>query len=1061
MRHEHISSRARSKAVPLFLLVSALTALPALAQTTGSLAGIITNASDQKPVPNAVVIASSPSLQGEQTAVTDDLGAFEITLLPSGTYKLTIQAEGYKAFEQPGLLVRVDKTIRIQLPLAPESLAGDVVVVEATALPTVTQSEATGTTFDKHRIDLVPSGRPGAGRGFEQLLVSVPGVHTDATGLQMSGSGGPENGFIVDGVMVNDPAVGTQGTTLLQNFIEEVDVKTGGYQAEYGRATGGIVNVVTKSGGNQFHGSLFVDWSPFEAQRKQIGAPGLAIAAQTSQRFALDFGAELGGPILKDKLWFYAGLAPQILALNTDRIIQAQVDNGSGGALRDASGAPISRELARKTYQTTATSYQFTGKLTYLINENHNVALAVYGNPTTNSGAQGGAAFAYNANEGALIYDTPTGSTDVSLRYSGKLLNKTMLVEATGAYHHQFGGGNALGINFVPINGVSAAALRDTPQVLWRGNHSLLYPGFANDPTVPDYQKSAAVQQGCTIDANGFDPCPVNNYTTGGAGYVSNTSLNRVGGVLKLSNFVELLGHHQFKYGVDGAQDTFNQDKFYTGGQEWFALQNNGVVTRFLGVRGFGHKDPNKPGQPALNANGSLAGNEVNTNTKNVSIAAFAQDSWNIADKLVLDIGVRGEKQLMYADASSLDAAGNQVSGAQINLTNVMPRVGLIYDFTGRGLSKAYASFGRFYEYVPLDLADRALSGETQAVYTTNAQSCTNPQDPRTCSRVTGGQPGGRTYTFTGGAAGDAIDPKLQGQYADEYQGGIQYQVYRDVSVGVDFVHKALGRVIEDMSIDDGNTYFLSNPGVAGSRGYAGTTASGFTVTEPPPRRVYDGITLSVNKNFSENYLLAASYTYSQFRGNYPGLFNSTTGQLDPNILSEYDLLSLLPDKDGPLPGDIPNAFKIDSAYLLPLDERTTVQLGGNLHAQEGTPLNTLGAHPLYGPSEAFVLPRGSAGRLPWTWAVNLRAGASYKVSKDYDLGVSLDLFNVTDNRTATNVNQNYTFDNVSPIVNGKPADLAYLKTTAGAPATPNPQFLAPTAYQLPFSARLGARLSF
>jgi hypothetical protein len=238
-------------------------------------------------------------------------------------------------------------------------------------------------------------------------------------------------------------------------------------------------------------------------------------------------------------------------------------------------------------------------------------------------------------------------------------------------------------------------------------------------------------------------------------------------------------------------------------------------------------------------------------------------------------------------------------------------------------------------------------------------------------------------------------------------------------------------------------------------------TGLGQVILEPPPRRVYDGLTLSVNKAFSDNYLVTASYTYSAFRGNYPGLFRTENGQLDPNILSEYDLLSLLPNKDGPLPGDVPNSFKIDGAYVYELDAKTTLNFGANFRADQGTPLNYLGAHPLYGRSEAFILPRGSAGRLPWTWSVNLRASAAYKLSKDYSLGISVDLFNVTDNRETTAVSQDYTFDSVSPIINGTKADLAYLKNTAGQPVTVNPQFLQPTSYQLPFSARLGARLSF
>ena len=1038
-------------------VASLLLASPALAQTTGGLSGQIIDANTQNPVADAVVIAQSSSLQGEQTAVSDAQGQFEITLLPTGAYTLNVQREGYQAFTQGGLQIHLDKTIKVKLSLLPDAFQGSSVEIVAQKPTIAVTSTEQGANISKEQMNLIPYGSKT--RNFEEVATSIPGIHTDAVGLSINGSGGPEHAFIIDGVQVNDPAVGTQGTTLLQDFVQEVEVKTGGYQSEYGRASGGIINVVTKSGSNEFHGSVFVNYSPFEAARTPLGQLGFAIATQTAQRYNLDFGVELGGPIIKDKLWFFAGFAPQLTSLNTKRIIQARIDNGGTAAIDPATGAAKVTTVGSKTYTSTDTAYQFTGKLTYLINENHTLALAIYGNPTTSTGANQFANF--NGNEGAFLFGTQAGSTDASLRYSGKLLNKSMLVEATGSYHHQFGGARTPTVNFTDINGVSAANLRDTPGISWRFPINLNSPYFAG-PLNPDYQHSAAVVAACTIQADGFDPCPVNRYRTGGVGFISNATLDRIGGALKLSNFVELAGHHQFKYGVDGAQDKYNEDKFYTGGQFFYANGTAGTATNYRGIRGFGHVDPNKPGQPARNADGSLAGTEVFTNTKNVSIAYFVQDTWNIFDKIVLDAGIRGETQKMYQDAATdvFDTGGNKVSGAAISLTNIMPRIGLIYDFTGRGLSKVYASFGRFYEYVPLDLADRALSAETQSTYTTDAKSCVNPQDPRTCSIIAGGQ-GGKTFAFTGGASGTAIDPKLQGQYADEYNGGVQYQVYRDISVGVDYVHKSLGRVIEDMSVDDGNTYFLSNPGVQGAFGYQGTTGNGTTILEPPPHRVYDAITMSVNKNFADNYLVTASYTYSQYRGNYPGLFNAINGQLDPNILSEYDLLSLLPNKDGPLPGDIPNSLKLDAAYVYEIDAKTSLNLGGNVRADEGQPLNYLGAHPLYGPSEAFILPRGSAGRLPWQWGLNLRANGTYKVSKDYSVGLTVDLFNVTNNQAVQARDQNYTFDSVSPIVNGKPSDLAYLTTTVGAQAIKSPTFLNPTQYQLPFSARVGAKLAF
>ena len=137
------------------------------------------------------------------------------------------------------------------------------------------------------------------------------------------------------------------------------------------------------------------------------------------------------------------------------------------------------------------------------------------------------------------------------------------------------------------------------------------------------------------------------------------------------------------------------------------------------------------------------------------------------------------------------------------------------------------------------------------------------------------------------------------------------------------------------------------------------------------------------------------------------------------------------------------------------------LNFGANLRAQQGGPINYLGAHPLYGSSEAFILPRGSAGRLPWTWTLDVRAQAQYKLTKDYNLGLSIDVFNLTDNRETQSVDENYTFSSVAPIVNGKVSDLQYLKTTDGTALAKNLNFLQPTSYQVPLSARLGAKLSF
>lgn len=1020
------------------------------AQTTGALSGQILDANTQAAVPGAVVVAQSPALQGEQSAVSDSTGAFTLSLLPAGTYSLTVRREGYNPFTQQGLTVGLDRRIQVRLQLVPDTVQLGIVEIVAQKPVISLGSAQAGQTITRQQMELIPYGRDA--RNFEAVATSVPGVQVDRYGLQLNGATSPESSYVIDGVAVNDPAYGTQGTTLLQDFVDQVDVKTGGYQAEHGRATGGVINVVTRSGGNDFHGSVFVNWLPIEARRKAVGGP-YAIALERSLHYDLDVGAELGGPLLKDKLWFYAGFAPQVVSTDNQRIIQAQQDDGAGAAALDGSGNPVVSEVARKKYVQKQVSVQFTGKITWLVEENHSLALALYGNPSRISGGQPTTQARVNGNEGAFLYDQTFGSIDASLRYQGKLFDKSMLVEANLGVHRQSGSAVFNNTAAGAVGQLSAAQVANAPNVRWINRDSLLNPLF-DDGALPDYQRSAAVLAACAPRADGFVPCPVVNYNTGGFGPLIDSTLTRYLEEIKLSNFVELFGHHHVKYGARFEEDKYDVNKTFTGGQAFVALTGAGPGGSVLyGAQGFGHASASDPTAPALDPNGTqpfaFADSTLHKVTRNLAGAFFLQDTWSILDKVVLDAGVRVELQHMTPARPSGPGPDNAFT-----LTQAMPRLGLLWDPTGRGLSKVYASVGRFYEYIPLDLADRDLSPETLVSFLTNGGSCSNPKDPRTCAQV-------GSYGFFGSSV--SVDPKLQGQYTDEVQGGADYQIYRDVVVSVSYVHKEVGRVVEDMSVDNGATFFVSNPGEPGKLGYGGVTPSGQFVVEPKPERKYDAVTLAVNKQFGDGYLLGASYTYSSLRGNYPGLFTADyKNQLDPNSTSEYDLVAYLPNRRGPLPGDSPNAVKINGAYVYELDARTSLTLGLSFDARQGGPTNYLAAgNVFYGPGAVFILPRGSGPRLPWQTQLNLRAGVQRMLSKDYTLGFTLDAFNVFNRQAATSVDQNYTLQSTFPIVNGSVQDLAYLRQTSGQPVTRNQAFLQPTAYQLPFSLRLGARLSF
>src|SRR5207247_3321663 len=265
--------------------------------------------------------------------------------------------------------------------------------------------------------------------------------------------------------------------------------------------------------------------------------------------------------------------------------------------------------------------------------------------------------------------------------------------------------------------------------------------------------------------------------------------LRRIAPTLKLSNFVELFGHHQFKYGADAAFDTYDSTKYYSGGQlfnEYSASNGGGsrtglyatfsgapVTEVFEGVRGFGHGSPGASTTPQLAANAppgyyDFADADLARTVKNQSFAEFIQDTWSVADKVVLDLGVRFEQQKISPADRVLNGQGVAIDPITINLNNVMPRIGVIYDWTGRGLSKVYASFGRFYEYVPLDLADRSLSIESSTNYATSPASCTRSMnskagsqafDPRSCALLDASNIFGSVYGINGYGLG--VDPNI------------------------------------------------------------------------------------------------------------------------------------------------------------------------------------------------------------------------------------------------------------------------------------------------------------
>jgi hypothetical protein len=285
-----------------------------------------------------------------------------------------------------------------------------------------------------------------------------------------------------------------------------------------------------------------------------------------------------------------------------------------------------------------------------------------------------------------------------------------------------------------------------------------------------------------------------------------------------------------------------------------------------------------------------------------------------------------------------------------------------------------------------------------------------------------------------------------------------------------------MGSVIEDMSRDDGNSYFLGNPG------------SGFAKEFPTPERNYDAVTVYANPTFADGWLAQVNYTWSRLYGNYPGLFRPETAQLDPNILSDFDLISLLPNRTGLLPFDRTHAIKVFGAKEFNFTNELSASVGLSYRGNSGTPINYFGAHDLYGTDESFVLPRGAGGRTPWINTIDSNIGVNYRVSKDSVVSFTLDVFNLFNFQSVDAVDQTYTVLPVAPIVNGSPSILdnpvgnvtwqegseRYDDANENGEMDPgeeipfgtvegdvNKNFKNPTRYQAPRQVRFGVRYTF
>jgi outer membrane receptor protein involved in Fe transport len=996
------------------------------------LTGRVTDASTKTPVPDVVVTVTSPALQGEETAVTDANGLFRVQNLPPGEYTIRLDKETYRPYARGGVALRADVTLRLDAELLPESLKEEITVVAEN--PTVdVGSSNTGLNITNDFARRVPLVRPGSAQGgavrsFEAAAQAAPQATEDHYGTSINGTTSPENSYVIDGLSRNSSAYGVNGARLSMEFVKEVNVLTGGYMPEYGGGGGGILSAVTKSGSNEFHGGGWLFYSPgaLEGQRKRVFRTD-TIQTNPSLDMIGDLGGEVGGPIIKDKLWFYAGFLLARTSYNEDR----EFANTRIGLIPGST----------QRYQALREDAQFFGKLTYAADKRNRFTLTAYTLPSRSGGSNRMMidpllGLPTTINQGSVIAGPPsaqfgtvnTNTTSLQVDWDTETPSKKVLLKTSAGWMHQV---EDIGANDDTFAG-DRFGLAATPQVAWRRNT----PGFHGledfEPVPPWYCQSG----------NPADPtlCPLTGYLSGGPGFLQSRTADRLQLRSVLTLLLQGLGHHVVKVGAEAEYAQYVDQRAYSGANLYRESTSGGSFTDF---RNYSYLTA--PDERVLL-------NDLHHKVHTTILGGFLQDSWAIFDKVTLNAGVRYDAQLLYGDDGALT----------ISLPNMIsPRAGLVWDPSQKGRSKIYGNYARYYQTAPLNIMDRAGSSEPQAIASRSAAVC-DPRDPvqlkGSCadpanfSNIGGPETPDKKYALIG-AGKTPVDPDLKPQYSEEIVGGAEYDIIKNGRVGVSYTRRWMGRVIEDVSRDEAVTYFITNPGEGATRDF------------PKPERTYDAGTFFLQKTFGDNWEALASYTLAYLRGNWAGLYRPETDQLDPLTNSDFDLKSLTVNRNGPLPGDTRHTIKIFGSKTTDLTEKNSLLVGGGFRATSGGPTSYLGSHPIYGADEIFILPRGAGNRLPWTYSVDTSFGLTTKLGKDQTLTFSIDVFNLLNFQEIAGRDERYTSSDVNPIPNGKRSDLGQLRKSDTGELLQkrevNPNFSNPTSYQAPRQVRLGIRGTF
>jgi Carboxypeptidase regulatory-like domain/TonB-dependent Receptor Plug Domain len=998
-------------AIKWALLLCSLAGMAVQAQdiTKGSIAGVVRDPSGAI-IPGAAVTLESPS--GTRATTTDSAGAYTFMNLTAGSeYNLTVKVKGFVPSQAKNLTVGANRQTTQDFTLQVGQPTQQVEVVAGGEATIDMSSTATGGVLNQSLYTNVPIGR-----NVSSVINMAPGV-SDSAGAgaanpAINGASGLENQYFVDGTNITDPGFGgfgtfsrvfgSKGTGVNFDFIKEVQVLTGGFEAQYGQALGGIINVITKSGTNNFHGSLYGYFAPtaLAADFKNLNDVVTSKVTYQKTTSTFDFGGDFGGPLLKNKLFFYGGFNP--VFNNSFQIADPEFANYSLGLVNIKSH-----------------TLDYTGKLNWNIGSRNQLEGSVFGDPSsTPTTYNRGLNSSNDLRESKLDY----GSRTWTGRYTGTLTNSLIVTANFSEYYNHFqeipkyngyemvditpleeGTGSSFtynGIGFLEKTNSNTHQLNVSTSWVksFFGQHTLqLGYQFEDDPYNDVMQYSGAdftlpndpvlgPAAGQTMHGGFFvrehenpdDPSsPIvielqrGNYSSPNiatdtryhSGYIEDTwSIGR---------------RITFKPGLRiEQQELIGNDSKYTFAHNW--APRIGVIV-----------DP----------------------TGNRHSKFFA--NWGrFFEKVPQDLAVRSLSAetgfgccVFYADPGPNQPA------------NLDPSQFLSSISSTDGLTGAFPTI--IYGGTAAQYQDEAIGGYEHQFsdrFTVSARFTY-----RHIRRIIEDQQGVNVtqgYDVYGYPAALAMG------------GGVPY-VIGNPSASQDIFANQQPCSGAPPDCIDGWTIPLANPGPDG-------IPDGF----PNPSRIYKAMELVVSRRFSDNFQFYGSYVLSKLYGNFEGNYRADNGQTDPNISSLFDFTNT----DGKLTAQF-------APGVLPTDRRNQLKLFGNYQWRNlnlglgwsivsGTPITGYLDHPVYSNAgEIPKGPRGAYGRTDWYFPLNLHADYAIKLTESKTLKLGADLFNIGNRIIPYYVNQDIEI--------------------SGQPGSVNPDFLLPSQYSNPFYARLMARFEF